>query len=327
MSSDSDGLSSMPWWLVIYFKGICMGAADAVPGVSGGTIALIVGIYERLITAVTAITPLQIRAILLAPHPRYRDSAFTALRTIDICFLIALVTGIFSAIITITRIVHAGIVSYPTVTFGFFFGLIAASAWVLRQSLTIDTSGRIAAAVGGFLIAFTVSGQAAGALGQSLPVTMLAGAVAVSAMVLPGISGSLLLVILGQYEYMTGILSIFIDASVSVLTGGSLAPFIQTGTVVVAFVSGAVFGLFSIAHAVRWALERYYEATFAFLVALIIGALRAPIVRVGTRLSADSGAGWTPSAIALFTTTALIGVFIVLLLERAAGIGDVDMKM
>jgi len=99
------------------------------------------------------------------------------------------------------------------------------------------------------------------------------------------------------------------------------------GTVVVAFVSGAVFGLFSIAHAVRWALERYYEATFAFLVALIVGALRAPVVRVGTRLSADAGTGWTPSTIALFITAALVGVFVVLLLERAAGIGDVDMRI
>jgi len=126
---------------------------------------------------------------------------------------------------------------------------------------------------------------------------------------------------------MTGTLSMFVDASVAVLTGGSFAPVIETGTVVVAFVSGAVFGLFSIAHAVRWALERYYEATFAFLVALIVGALRAPVVRVGTRLSSDAGTGWTPSTTALFITAALVGVFVVLLLERAAGIGDVDMRI
>ena len=327
MVNDSDESSLMPSWLVVYIKGICMGAADAVPGVSGGTIALIVGIYERLITAVTAITPRRIRAILSAPHPHYRESALAALRTIDIWFLVALGAGILSAIITITRIVHAGIISYPAITFGFFFGLIAASAWVLRQPLTIDTPGRIVAAAGGFLVAFIVSGQAATALGQSLPVTILAGAVAVSAMILPGISGSLLLVILGQYEYMTGTLSVFVDASIAVLTGGSFTAIIETGTVVVAFVSGAVFGLFSIAHAVRWALERYYEATFAFLVALIVGALRAPVVRVGTRLSSDAGTGWTPSTIALFITAALVGVFIIIFLERAAGIGDVDMRI
>ncbi|MFB6090464.1 MAG: DUF368 domain-containing protein [Halobellus sp.] len=310
-------------WVVIFLKGVCMGAADAVPGVSGGTIALITGIYERLIDAITAVSIGRIRDVLLGVLPARRERAYEALRAVDAAFLVALGLGIFAAIVTVTRVVHAGIESAPVLTFGFFFGLIAASAWVLFSEVRVDTRPRIAAAVAGFVLAFVVSGRAAATLGQGLPVTVLAGAVAVSAMILPGISGSLILFILGQYKYMTGTLSSFVDGLLALLTGGPLGPVREDGVVVVAFVAGAVVGLFTVSHAVRWALDRARMATLAFLVALIVGALRAPIARTGEQLS-ELGRAWTPTAIALFAAAAVVGAVFVLLLERYTGIAEME---
>jgi putative membrane protein len=310
-------------WLVVYLKGLCMGAADAVPGVSGGTIALVTGIYERLIAAITAVSPARIRAVLLGFLPGRRDDAAAALRAVDAGFLLVLGAGILTAIVTITRVVHAGIQTAPVLTFGFFFGLIAASAWVLFSEVAVDTPPRAAAAVAGFAFAFVVSGRAAATLGDGLPVVVAVGAIAVSAMILPGISGSLLLIILGQYEYMTGTLSAFVDALLALVTGGPIEPIWDHGVVVVAFVSGAVIGLFTVAHAVRAALERARTATLAFLVALIVGALRAPVVRTGDQL-VELGRAWTPTAIATFAAAAVVGAALVVLLDYYTGIGDID---
>ena len=310
-------------WLVVFLKGLCMGAADAVPGVSGGTIALITGIYERLIGAITAVSPARVLAVAAGVVPDRRGDALAALRAMDAGFLVVLVAGVFTAVVTVTRVVHVGIRSAPVVTFGFFFGLIAASAWVLLSEVSLDSPGRVAAVVAGFSIAFVVSGEAAAALGRGLPITVVAGAIAVSAMILPGVSGSLFLIILGQYTYLTGTLSTFVDALLAAATGGPLAPLVDSGTVVVAFVAGAVVGLFSVAHAVRWALERDRATTLAFLVALIVGALRAPVVRTTGRL-AELGRGWTPTAIATFVAVAVVGAAAVLLLERYTGLADVE---
>ncbi|MBB6645459.1 DUF368 domain-containing protein [Halobellus ruber] len=299
-----------------------MGAADAVPGVSGGTIALITGIYERLIAAITAVSPDRLLAVALGPLPGRRADAADALRAVDAGFLTVLVAGVFTAILTVTRVVHVGIESAPVVTFGFFFGLIAASAWVLFSEVALDTPGRVVAVVAGFSLAFVVSGEAAAALGRSLPVTVVAGAIAVSAMILPGISGSLFLIILGQYTYLTGTLSAFVDALFAAATGGPIAPIVEYGTVVVAFVAGALVGLFSVAHAVRWALDRDRATTLAFLVALIVGALRAPVVRTSEQL-AELGRGWTPTAVVTFAAAAAIGAVLVVLLERYTGL-DID---
>ncbi len=261
--------------------------------------------------------------MLLAPLPGRRDDAADALRAVDAGFLLALGAGIATAIVTVTRVVHVGIVTRPVLTFGFFFGLIAASAWVLFSEVEVDTRPRAAAAVLGFSLAFVVSGRAAATLTDGLAVTVFAGAVAVSAMILPGISGSLLLIILGQYEYMTGTLSSFVDGLLGLVTGGPFAPVRENGVVVIAFVAGAFVGLFTVAHAVRWALERARQATLVFLVALIVGALRAPVVRTGDQL-AELGRAWTPTAVAVFAAAAVVGALLVWLLDRYTGIADID---
>jgi putative membrane protein len=131
-------------------------------------------------------------------------------------------------------------------------------------------------------------------------------------MVLPGISGSLILVILGQYEFLVDRLTAFVDALFGLAVGGSVTAVVDPGRTVVAFVAGALVGLFTVAHAVRWALERYRAATLSFLVSLIVGGLRAPVAEAGRELPA----GWTVDAALPFALAAVVGAVVVIGLER-----------
>jgi putative membrane protein len=137
-------------------------------------------------------------------------------------------------------------------------------------------------------------------------------------MILPGVSGSLLLLMLGQYEYMSNALSRFTDALAGLVDGGATAAVVDTATPVVTFMAGGVIGLLTIAHSVRWALAHYRAATLAFLVSLIVGALRAPVEQTTIEL-ADAGAVWTPRAVGLFLLFAVGGAAAVLVVDRLAG--------
>ena len=302
---------------VIYLKGIAMGCADAVPGVSGGTIALITGIYDRLITAVTAVTPGRIRTLLGGFRESSSREVVGTFRQMDAPFLLALGAGIVTALITVLRVVDILLTDAPVPTYGFFFGLIAASGAVLLSEVDVSTTSRKAAALSGFLAAFLTAGITTAGLGTGPLVLFVAGMIAVSALVLPGISGSLLLVILGQYEYISGALSTFVDAVLATTAGGGVGTVVETAPPIVSFVAGGVVGLFTIAHAVRRALTAYRAATIAFLVSLVLGALRAPILEVGTVLAA-TGQSWS-AALPEFGGTALVGAALILVLDRYAG--------
>jgi putative membrane protein len=300
-----------------------MGAADAVPGVSGGTIALITGIYERLIDAITAVGPENARR-LLAGLRSDRGDALAALREMDVLFLAVLGTGLVTAIVAIASTIEHAVEAFPVPTFGFFFGLIAASAAVLVGEVSLDTTRRKLAAVAGFAIAFVVSGAAEQLIPEgSVVVVFFAGTIAISAMILPGISGSLLLLILGQYTFLTGALSAFKDRALGVLLGanGVEATF-ESGAVVVSFLCGAVIGLFTISRIVDWALSRYRKATFTFLIFLIVGALRAPVVQTSTRL-AEAGRSWSPELVGVFAAAAVVGAAAIVLVDRYAA--DIDL--
>jgi putative membrane protein len=309
-------------WARTFVIGLCMGSADAVPGVSGGTIALIAGIYGRLIAMITAITPDRIVGLLRALTPL--DGGFDpggALRIfeeVDGWFGLALVGGVGTAVIVVTRLVHELNQAYPTLLFGFFFGLIAASAVVLVRELSVESAFQVAAAVVGFAIAFFLSGPVSFLESGGLVVVFVAGAVAVSAMILPGISGSLLLVILGQYTRMSDALSNFLSSLAGLVTGGSPAQVVELGTVVVTFIAGGLVGLFTISRVVRRALDHNRRATMAFLVALVVGALRAPVQEV------SDTAGFTTDVLVAFALAAVVGAGFLLVLDWYAVDLDLD---
>ncbi|RJX49971.1 DUF368 domain-containing protein [Halonotius pteroides] len=302
----------------VYLRGLAMGAADAVPGVSGGTIALITGIYERLIAAITAVDPDRFRRIIGGLRAEGRSDAVAALRELDAFFLAALGGGILTAVVSVLRLVSLLLEIAPVATYGFFFGLIGASAAVLYSEVSLATRGRQLAAIAGVGIAFALSGYAATALGSSLPIIFVAGAVAVTAMVLPGVSGSLLLLMFGQYDYMSTTLSSFTDGLVAAARGNGTDTVTETAPTIAVFLVGGVVGLFTVAHAVRWALTNYREATLVFLVSLIVGALRAPVVQTGIELS-EAGRAWTPESIGLFAAVAVVGAAVVVGIDRLAG--------
>lgn len=200
-----------------YTIGILMGSADVVPGISGGTVALIAGIYERLIAAITSITPDRLvellRAVLPVDDSISPERAGEILEEIDAWFILTLVTGVGTGIVIVGQAVEFASTHTPVALFGFFFGLIAASAAILLREITMNTVRRKLAAISGFLTAFLLSGEVRFLEGEGLVIVFVAGAIAVSAMILPGISGSLLLVILGQYTRMYAALNDFLGGS------------------------------------------------------------------------------------------------------------------
>jgi putative membrane protein len=244
-------------WAAIYLKGLAMGSADAIPGVSGGTIALITGIYTRLIDALTEITPVKIFELASSLLERDFSSSRETLIEMDILFLMVLASGVFSALLLVLNFMHGLLANYPVPTYGFFFGLIGLSAVVLYEEIDVTNRYRKLAAVAGFTVAFVASGYGAGSLGHSYTILFLSGMIAVSAMVLPGISGSLFLLMLGQYDFITGALSEFISASLNFLKTGNLEKIVAASPPIVVFVSGAFLGLFTVVHIVERALESH----------------------------------------------------------------------
>ncbi|MBV0925050.1 DUF368 domain-containing protein [Halomicroarcula limicola] len=309
-------------WARTFLIGICMGSADAVPGVSGGTIALIAGIYGRLIAMITAITPERIVDFLAALLPV--DGGVSVRRAlaiweeIDGWFGLALAVGVFTAVILVTRIVHIASESVPTLLFGFFFGLIAISAVILLRELSLESAFQAVSGVVGVVLAFLLAGPVEFLEGGGLLLIFVAGAIGVSAMILPGISGSLLLVILGQYTRMSDTLSAFIDSLLATVTGGPLAPVIENGTVVGTFMVGGLVGLFTISRVVRRALDRNRRATMAFLVGLVVGALRAPVQEVSAEV------GFTTDVALAFAGAAVVGAAFLLVLDWYAVDLDLD---
>ena len=293
-----------------------MGAADAVPGVSGGTIALITGIYERFIHAITSFGARDVKEALIGVKELEPSVMARKFEQADGMFLTVLGAGILAALLTVLQLVHYLLSNHAVVTYGFFFGLIAASVVALYQKISFSGLQSVSAALIGFVLSFVASGYASTSLGHGLPVIFVSGMIAICAMVLPGISGSLFLIILGQYEYMVGVLSNLTD---SILSGGSSV--VEAALPVAVFSSGALAGILTVSHSVKWALENHREITLVFLVSLVAGALRAPLVETG-KVLAEQNMTWT-AVLPEFGFAALLGFAAVLILDYRAGVVEI----
>ncbi|MDG5775372.1 DUF368 domain-containing protein [Haloarculaceae archaeon H-GB2-1] len=304
-------IASVRGWLSVFLKGVAMGAADSLPGMSGGTIALITGIYERLITALSSLEPSAL-AYITRIHRREGRAAFLRkLFAMDVPFLAVLGVGVVSAIVTVSRVVHFALVNYRSLTFAFFFGLIAGSAVVLYREVNVRTLGQVLAGVVGFAFAFYISNPAfTSALPHSPLVILVAGAISITAMILPGVSGAFVLILLGQYEFLTGTLKSFVDQVFGLATGGSVSALLDAATFVASYAVGALVGLLTVSRLIRWALDHYRTATLTFLVSLMVGALRTPAEEVLANTAA-----WTPNTVGVTALAVLAGALAVVLLE------------
>jgi putative membrane protein len=240
----------MKQYLGVLLKGICMGAADVVPGVSGGTMALILGIYERLLLA---IRHFDFKLFRLVFAGRITDAA----RHIDLGFVAALGMGIACAILFFTRIVPLPtlITTHPELIYGLFFGLVAASIAILLIQQAPLRMGKFAYIVFGAALGLILVNLVPQQTPTASWFIALCGAIAISAMILPGISGSFILLILQKYA--------FVFDAIGRLDFSVIAPF--------AFGCGC--GLLVFSRFLSWLLRRFNEATMLTIIGVLIGSL------------------------------------------------------
>ncbi|SDQ37422.1 DUF368 domain-containing protein [Natronobacterium texcoconense] len=300
--------------LKVYTYGLCMGTADALPGVSGGTVALLLGFYGRLIAAITSLTPRRGLDVLRGYDPDRRTRAREALLEMDLQFLLPLGVGMVTAVALIAGAVSALAESNPIALFGFFTGLIAASAVVLFRSLPFRSLQHALAASAGTVLALLVASGVVELPGSGALLIFLSGALAISAMILPGISGALILILLGQYVFLSDQLTAFLGSLGALVSGnGTLEGVIGPGTTVVLFVTGGFLGLVTIARIVRRALDYRRELTLLFLVGLIAGSVPAPLHNVGEVYA------WTTDIVLLTGGWAIVGAVALFGLDALAG--------
>ncbi len=268
--------------LLVFLRGILMGLADTIPGVSGGTIALITGIYERLIRA---ISNLNIAFIIDFFKGRKWQNNFNR---IDFWLFVPLGLGIGLAIFFFSGVIDYLLTDHSGITFAFFLGLIMASAIILFAKVKLIDAWTGLATVTGFGFAFYIAGLSMGSfLGHSYPAILFSGAIAICAMILPGISGAFILLLLGQYEYLIGILH-----DLDLLR-------------IATFGVGAGFGIIIFSRLINFLLKRFRPHTLAFLTGLMLGSIRLPVIRM-----AEAYTTYPPLVIA-----ALGGFILVLLIE------------
>lgn len=246
--------------LFIFFKGLLMGTADIIPGVSGGTIAFITGIYDRLIEAIGGISFKHLRALaMMIAFPlslEKRKKSWTTLKEIDWMFLLPLGAGIICAILTLARVIPYLMATYPVATYSFFFGLIAFSARVPFREMERRPSQffiLLLCFVASFLL---LGGQQSMSGTSDTWFVFFSGAIAVCALILPGISGSYILVMMGQYKI--------------VLEAVHDRNFLFLGV----FILGMMVGLFSFVRFLKFLLENYRSQTMAALTGIMLGSLR-----------------------------------------------------
>ncbi|MDZ7707650.1 MAG: DUF368 domain-containing protein [Trueperaceae bacterium] len=282
-----------PW--AIALRGIAMGAADLVPGVSGGTMALVLGIYRRLIAALGAITAGPTWRALLAGR------LGEAWRSVDGGFLAALATGIAVAIVALPRVLHGLLQAYPVSVYAVFFGLIAASVGVVVRRIRSRRRVATVFAVVGAVFAFVLVGLVPAATPDTPAMLVLSGTLAVSALLLPGVSGAFILVLLGKYEEVLAAVSGF-DTSVLVPLG-----------------LGMVIGLLGFSRLLATMLARWPASVLGVLAGFLAGSLRKvwPWQRLeGARSVAELPPGAWEAAVAAALVAIAIGV--VVAIERAS---------
>src|SRR5680860_7381 len=235
-------------YALVTLKGMAMGAADVVPGVSGGTIAFISGIYEELITSINNVN--------LSLFKTWKKDGFKAAWTqLNGNFLLALFLGIFISLFSLATLVSWLLENEPVLLWSFFFGLVVASVLFVGKEIEQWNAGAITALVIGAAVAFFITTLPPSGNSGSLPYLFLSGALAVCAMILPGISGAFILVLLGSYKTI-------LDAVHE-----------RNITLVAIVGAGAIFGLLSFAKLLKWMFNHHKNITLAVLTGFILGSL------------------------------------------------------
>ncbi|ASI91722.1 DUF368 domain-containing protein [Vibrio mediterranei] len=235
-------------YLTTFLKGMAMGAADVVPGVSGGTIAFITGIYDTLLESIRRINP-SIFGIWK------RDGFKAAFDHINGFFLIALFGGILTSILSLAKFISWALETHPVPVWSFFFGLIMVSVYHMIKQVEQKTLSRFVFLLLGAVFAYSITVLKPLQMDPTSINIFFAGCIAICAMILPGISGSFILLLLGMYTPVLGaVKGLQID-------------------VMALFAMGCLIGLLSFSHVLSWLLKRYRDFALVFLTGLMLGTL------------------------------------------------------
>ncbi|MBR5577143.1 MAG: DUF368 domain-containing protein [Bacteroidaceae bacterium] len=242
-------------YLLLSVKGAGMGAADVIPGVSGGTIAFMTGIFEELVGSINSVDATAIRLLLTG-----KIQAFW--KHINGSFLLGVGSGILLSVLTLAKIMLYLLNNHPIETWAFFFGLIVASSAFILRGVKGWNFVSVVLTILGIILGVTVCTLSPTQTPDDLWFIFLSGAIAICAMILPGISGSFILLILGKYEY--------IMETITRLTSGDLA---TTIPVIAVFGAGAATGIISFSKFLHWLLGKFHKQTLLVMAGFILGSL------------------------------------------------------
>ncbi len=235
-------------YLLLFTKGLAMGGADVVPGVSGGTIAFISGIYEELIDSIKAVNISSIKVLLKGEFKEFWQQ-------INGNFLIVLFAGIAISLASLAKLMTYLMVHNPIQLWSFFLGLILISSIVILRQIKQWSVGVVIAGIIGIVASYLLTSMSPAQTSDSYLMIFLSGAIAICAMILPGISGAFILLILGKYQLVVGAL-------------GTL----DFGIIFV-FMAGALFGILMFVRVISWLLHKYHNYAIAVLAGFMMGSL------------------------------------------------------
>ncbi len=239
----------MKEYLALFLKGVGMGAANVVPGVSGGTIALITGIFHKLIDSIKAFN---LTALQLLLKGKFKDLA----KHINLDFLLSVFTGVAVSILSIAKLFAFLFENYPIYIWSFFFGLILASIFFVGKTIKKWNASAISSLIIGTAIAVTISLLKPASENNSIIYLVICGIVGACSMILPGLSGSFVLILMGNYQLV-------MIESVNNLDLKVLLP----------VVIGAGFGLIAFSYFLSWIFKKFVNQTIALLTGFILGSL------------------------------------------------------
>ena len=241
---------------MVAVKGACMGAADVIPGVSGGTIAFITGIYDQLISSINSINGTAVKLFFSGKFKEFW-------KHINGNFLLSLFCGIIISVLSLAGLMQYLLEHHPIQTWAFFFGLIVASSIFILRGIEGWNLKSVIFLILGVILGIVVCTLSPTQTPDALWFIFLSGAVAICAMILPGISGSFILLILGKYKYIMG-----------TITGVTTGAAVGEGLVILGvFAVGAVCGILAFSRFLHWLLARYHKQTLLVLAGFIIGSL------------------------------------------------------
>ena len=243
-------------YIMVAVKGACMGAADVIPGVSGGTIAFITGIYDDLLGSINAIDATAVKLFFTGKFKEFW-------KHINGSFLVSLFCGILISVLTLAGIMQYLLEHHPIQTWAFFFGLIVASSIFILRGIEGWNLKAVLFLIFGVFLGVTICTLSPTTTPDALWFIFLSGAIAICAMILPGISGSFILLILGKYQYIMG--------AISGLTSGQAIG--ESIVVLGVFAVGAVCGILAFSRFLHWLLGRFHKETLITLAGFIIGSL------------------------------------------------------